>query len=426
MVASLVLGGLMAQLLAPSELLMTASGSSLVARGALAAALDRQLASTQLESDPVRIGLTFETLDGHLCRSFELRSSGTAGLGCKVDGEWRIPVTSEAPAHSGDVRQAASLHRGARVIRSAVSGAPFDAVAEERARRRLDRRESLGVQSSGSTSATNAVAGAGLSTSGSQAASARCRALARALPAAVGVIARGAQSSRRAPLTFDATRRADRALREFAGVAGGGRSAQRRDVRERRPARRGAPVRACARKCNLMQQAAHGVDARYSVCISTSPGFSPRPARPATWMMVWATRSGARKSVLNKPWSALSTTTRVTLGKSWPLVTICVPTRMRASPLATRLTTDSRSPRRRTTSRSRRAMGMVGNSPASVSSTRSVLANVAHRVTHCGQFAGSAGAAVVARSFAAARCCEPRRNRGKCNQPQAVQASVGE
>jgi hypothetical protein len=23
--------------------------------------------------------------------------------------------------------------------------------------------------------------------------------------------------------------------------------------------------------------------------------FVPRPARPATWMMVWATRSGARK-----------------------------------------------------------------------------------------------------------------------------------
>lgn len=136
MAASLVMGGLIAwKLLAPSELLMTASGSSLVARGALAAALDRQLASTQLESDPVRIGLTFETLDGHLCRSFELRSSGTAGLGCKVDGEWRIPVTSEAPAHSGDVRQAASPPPAVlQVIEARISGAPFDAVAEERAR----------------------------------------------------------------------------------------------------------------------------------------------------------------------------------------------------------------------------------------------------------------------------------------------------
>jgi hypothetical protein len=103
--------------------------------GALAAALDRQLASTQLESDPVRIGLTFETLDGHLCRSFELRSSGTAGLGCKVDGEWRIPVTSEAPAHSGAVRQAASPPPAVlQVIEARISGAPIDAVAEERAR----------------------------------------------------------------------------------------------------------------------------------------------------------------------------------------------------------------------------------------------------------------------------------------------------
>jgi len=136
MAASLVLGGFIGwKLLAPSEPMMVLSGSSLVARGALAAALDQQLASTQLESDPVRIGLTFDTRDGHLCRSFELRSAGTAGLGCKVDGEWRIPVTSEAPARSGGVRQAESPPPAVlQVIEARISGEPLDAAAEEKAR----------------------------------------------------------------------------------------------------------------------------------------------------------------------------------------------------------------------------------------------------------------------------------------------------
>jgi hypothetical protein len=134
--ASLVLGGLISwTLLAPSAPMMTASGSSLVARGALASALDRQLASTQLESDPVWIGLSFQTRDGHICRSFELRAAGTAGLGCKVDGEWRIPVTSEVPARSGGVRQAASPPPAVlQVIEARISGDPLDPAAEEKAR----------------------------------------------------------------------------------------------------------------------------------------------------------------------------------------------------------------------------------------------------------------------------------------------------
>ena len=123
------------KLLAPSEPMMAASGNSLVARGALASALDRQLASTQLESDPVWIGLSFQASDGHICRSFELRDAGTAGLGCKVDGEWRIPVTSETPARSGGVRQAASPPAAVlRVIEARISGDPLDPAAEEKAR----------------------------------------------------------------------------------------------------------------------------------------------------------------------------------------------------------------------------------------------------------------------------------------------------
>ena len=76
MAASLVLGVLISwQWLAPAEPVMTASQGALVARGDLASALDQQRASTQRDSDPVQIGVTFRTQDGRYCRSFALRAA---------------------------------------------------------------------------------------------------------------------------------------------------------------------------------------------------------------------------------------------------------------------------------------------------------------------------------------------------------------
>ncbi len=134
MAASLALGAVISwKLLSPAEPLMTASNGSLVARGALAAALARQLAGTQTEADPVRIGLSFETRDGHFCRSFQLRDAGTAGLGCRIAGEWRIPVTTEAAA--GDLRQAASPPPAVlQAIEARIAGEALDATGEEKAR----------------------------------------------------------------------------------------------------------------------------------------------------------------------------------------------------------------------------------------------------------------------------------------------------
>ena len=54
--------------------------------------------------------------------------------------------------------------------------------------------------------------------------------------------------------------------------------------------------------------------------MTTSPGRSARPARPATCRIVCASRSWLRGSVPNSPWSAFSTPTSVTRGKSWPFV----------------------------------------------------------------------------------------------------------
>jgi hypothetical protein len=135
--ASLVLGMLLSwQFIAPSRRTMiTASNGALVASGALARALDSQLASTQRPEDPVQIGLTFRSQDGSYCRSFTLRRAATAGLACRAAGEWRIPVTTAAAATEGGVRQAASPPPAVlSAIEARIAGEALDAAGEENAR----------------------------------------------------------------------------------------------------------------------------------------------------------------------------------------------------------------------------------------------------------------------------------------------------
>jgi hypothetical protein len=135
--ASLLLGMLLSwQFLVPSRSSMiTAADGTLVARGALARALDSQLASTQRPEDPVQIGLTFRSQDGSYCRSFALRRAETAGLACHTEGQWRIPVTASAPGTAGGLRQAASLPPPVlAAIEARIAGEALDAAAEENAR----------------------------------------------------------------------------------------------------------------------------------------------------------------------------------------------------------------------------------------------------------------------------------------------------
>ena len=136
MAASLVLGVLLSwKIFAPADQLMVASEGTLVARGALASALDRQQASTQRDTDLVQIGISFRMQDGSYCRSFLLRAAATAGLACRADGEWSIPVTASAPA-SGDLRPAASPPPAVlQAIDARISGEPLDAAAEAAAQR---------------------------------------------------------------------------------------------------------------------------------------------------------------------------------------------------------------------------------------------------------------------------------------------------
>jgi hypothetical protein len=107
---------------------------AIVARGNLADALDTQLASAQPANAATRIGITFASNDGRLCRTFD--DQDLAGLACRrVDG-WQLVMTTAGSRGSGsEFRQAASGNP--LVLQAAqdlLSGEPLDAAAERRAR----------------------------------------------------------------------------------------------------------------------------------------------------------------------------------------------------------------------------------------------------------------------------------------------------
>ena len=100
----------------------------------------------------------------------------------------------------------------------------------------------------------------------------------------------------------------------------------------------------------------------------------PRPARsfaPAA--------RGCAGRCRTDPWSAFSTPTSVTRGKSWPFVSICVPIRISVAPLSTSPSTAASVPLRLVASRSRRATRALGKSASSSSPTRCVPAPTAIR-----------------------------------------------
>ena len=137
MAASVMLGVLISwKLFAPGDsTLVTVREGTVVARGALARALDQQLASGQTGTEAVLIGLTFRTPEGQYCRSVTARAAATAGLACRTQGEWRVPVLDVAPEAS-DVRQAASPPPVVlQAIEARIVGEPLDAAGEENARR---------------------------------------------------------------------------------------------------------------------------------------------------------------------------------------------------------------------------------------------------------------------------------------------------
>lgn len=113
---------------APAD--VATDGGALVASGALAAALDTQLASNQGADAPVRIGLSFRDRAGRTCRSFE--GAALAGIGCRSDDGWTLERTMPG-SRQPDYRQAGS---GDLAVAAAamMAGDPFDEAAERKAR----------------------------------------------------------------------------------------------------------------------------------------------------------------------------------------------------------------------------------------------------------------------------------------------------
>ena len=108
------------------------ANGTLVASGALASALDTQLASSQPASADVRIGLTFRDKQGRTCRSFEGRA--LSGIGCRDRGHWALERTMAGQAGS-DYRQASSGALAADVAKM-MAGEALDAAAERAARQK--------------------------------------------------------------------------------------------------------------------------------------------------------------------------------------------------------------------------------------------------------------------------------------------------
>ncbi len=109
---------------------VTNANGTLVASGALAEALDTQLASNQSADGAVRIGLSFRDKDGRTCRSFEARS--LSGIGCREDGRWSLERTMGGAAQ-GEYRQAASGALATDVA-AMMTGEPFRCRSGTRAR----------------------------------------------------------------------------------------------------------------------------------------------------------------------------------------------------------------------------------------------------------------------------------------------------
>jgi len=111
------------------------AGGRLTARGELAGALSRQLASEAAPGSAVRIGLSFATRDGGYCRSFSVGAK--AGLACRDGESWRVPVLTETAAAAGEYRQAASAPQAVlEAIDERIAGTTLDAAAERAARER--------------------------------------------------------------------------------------------------------------------------------------------------------------------------------------------------------------------------------------------------------------------------------------------------
>ena len=138
-----VLAGTLGVFGVQGETTFAAAGSNgaLTARGKLDTALTRQLASAAPAAGAgVTIGVSFVAKDGQYCRTFAIGDA--AGLACRLDGQWHIPVLADgaggAGSAAGAYRQAGSAMPSAVLdaMDARAIGPSLDATAEQAAARR--------------------------------------------------------------------------------------------------------------------------------------------------------------------------------------------------------------------------------------------------------------------------------------------------
>lgn len=107
-------------------------GGQIMASGALATALDTQLASNQPAGAEIRIGTSFAAKEGGFCRTFE--SASLDGIACNADGQWQLRQTLSGKQTS-QYRQA-SAGTLAEAASAMMAGDPLDAAEEKAAQSR--------------------------------------------------------------------------------------------------------------------------------------------------------------------------------------------------------------------------------------------------------------------------------------------------
>ena len=143
--ASLAVGlmaGILIQRLAAPGVMTEFHDGALLARGALAQALNEQLASSVLPGAAVRVGLSFRSRTGNYCRTFAFNAGGSlVGLACREQDQWQLlnlmaAEGSAAPGTTQNLRMATSALPPAllQAVNDHISGDPLNAAAEAKAR----------------------------------------------------------------------------------------------------------------------------------------------------------------------------------------------------------------------------------------------------------------------------------------------------
>jgi len=117
-----------------SVVVLEANDGALVARGRLVEALGGQLASPGPSETGVRIGVTFVSKDGSYCRSFVVDT--TAGLACRGDGRWTIPVLAQPQPGTAWLDGSSLPPSVQAAIDARIVGSTLDPAAERAAQQR--------------------------------------------------------------------------------------------------------------------------------------------------------------------------------------------------------------------------------------------------------------------------------------------------